>query len=585
MPIQRLETHLINQIAAGEVVERPASVVKELVENALDAGADAIRVDLEQGGKRLIRVTDNGGGIEPAELQLALASHATSKISMVEDLEQVGSLGFRGEALSSIASVSRLSLSSRTAGQPHGWMVTASNGEVSEPVPEAASPGTTVTVRDIFYNTPARRSFLKTDQTEFRHINTLLQRLSLARFDCAFEWSHNGKVIRKCVACRDQKQRDQRVAMLCGKEFLESTLAIDVQNQDLALSGWLARPTFSRSQADLQFFFVNGRMVRDRLIGHAVRQAFQDVLYHGRQPAFVLYLTLPPAQVDVNVHPQKHEVRFRDSRRVHNFIYAGLHRLVAETRPGGEAGASISELPVGPGAFQQPAGQNPMKLGVAEQIVRYGNVLASGQPVPDQAAQASQDIPPLGFALAQLHGVYILAENAQGLILVDMHAAHERITYERLKTACQNQSVNSQLLLVPETLHASEREIACVEQHSTGLGELGFELQVTGPESLVIKRVPALLQNADVPALIRDLLSDLVALGHSNRLQDSMDEVLSTIACHGSIRANRQLTLAEMNALLRQMEETERSDQCNHGRPTWVALDMAGLDRLFLRGR
>ena len=585
MPIQRLENHLINQIAAGEVVERPASVVKELVENALDAGADAIRVELEQGGKRLIRVSDNGSGIEPAELQLALASHATSKISAVADLEQIVSLGFRGEALSSIASVTRLSLTSRTADQPHGWTVTAGNGEVSEPVPEAASPGTTVTVRDLFYNTPARRSFLKTDQTEYRHINTLLQRLSLARFDCAFEWSHNGKVIRKCVACRDQQQRDQRVAMLCGKEFLDSTLAIDVQNQDLVLSGWLARPTFSRSQADLQFFFVNGRMVRDRLIGHAVRQAFQDVLYNGRQPAFVLYLTLPAAQVDVNVHPQKHEVRFRDSRGVHNFIYAGLHRLVAQTRPGGTAGASISELPVGLPTGQLPAGQNPMRLGVAEQIVRYGNVLTSNQPAPGQADPASQEVPPLGFALAQLHGVYILAENAQGLILVDMHAAHERITYERLKTASQNQSVNSQLLLVPETLHASEREIDCVDKHNTELAELGFELQVTGPESLVIKRVPALLQDADVPALIRDLLSDLVALGHSNRLQDSMDEVLSTIACHGSVRANRQLTIAEMNALLRQMEETERSDQCNHGRPTWVALDMVGLDRLFLRGR
>ncbi len=591
MAIQQLPDHLINQIAAGEVVERPASVVKELVENALDAGSDRIRVELESGGKRLIRVSDNGSGIGKAELWLALSRHATSKISTLDDLEALESLGFRGEALPSIASVSRLTLASRTADAAHGWKLDVDGGTFGEAEPAAISAGTQVTVRDLFYNTPARRKFLRTDRTELNHVTDLLKRLALTRFDCAFEWSHGGRTQQRLDAAAGDAERDRRISLLCGQAFIEHALHIDTDAQGLRLHGWVARPTFSRSQNDQQFFFVNGRMVRDRLIAHAVRRAYQDVLFHGRHPAFVLYLELAPALVDVNVHPQKHEVRFRNGRQVHDFLFSRLHRFLADTKPGGvvvessAAAAGPAVLPSSGGAYR-PAGiarQTGMPLAVAEQVARYAELTSTA----DSAGAAPSDrvVPPLGYALAQLHGVYVLAQNSDGLILVDMHAAHERITYEGLKNAYQENGINSQMLLVPHAIALSEKEVAQVEEHGSGFQKLGIELQVAGPESVLVRRVPSLLSGGDIEALVRDVLADLVTLGSSDRLQAEVNEVLSTMACHGSVRANRQLTVAEMNALLRQMEATERADQCNHGRPTWVQLNMTQLDQLFLRGR
>jgi len=584
MPIQLLPEQLINQIAAGEVVERPASVVKELVENALDAGAGKVEIDIEQGGRKLIRVRDDGCGIPAAELALAVERHATSKICNFEELEAVASLGFRGEALPSIASVSRLSLVSRTAQQEHACGIEVEGGKISGPGPVAGDLGTLITVRDLFYNVPARRKFLRAERTEYQHIDGLLKRTALMRFGCAFEWRHNGRTQHRLPVAQSELERDQRVGLLCGPEFLEHSIVLDTGRAGMRLSGWVARPTFSRSQATLQYFFVNGRQVRDKVVAHAVRQAYQDVLYSGRHPAFVLYLELDPREVDVNVHPQKHEVRFRNSRPVHDFLYSSLHHLLAETRPGGEdPGPAVDNHVV---HFPQTGemGNQPIRLAQLQQLYQpphMGTDSFESQP----AAVAESGMPPLGYAVAQLHGVYILAENANGLILVDMHAAHERITYEQLKKSWDCESVKSQLLLVPESCSLSEQEIAQVEEHLEEFEQLGFEIQVTGPESIAIRRVPTLIQNTNTADLVRDVLADLIAAGSSDRMQASMNEVLSTMACHGSVRANRILNREEMNALLRSMEATERSDQCNHGRPTWVQLDMESLDRLFLRGR
>jgi len=602
MTIRQLPENLVNQIAAGEVVERPASVVKELVENALDAEARSVAVTLEQGGKRRIRVEDDGRGIPREELALALASHATSKIGSLEDLEAVRSLGFRGEALASIASVSRLTLISRTPDAEHAWRVTVRDGVVSEPEPAAGAPGTRIEVEDLFYNVPARRKFLRTDRTEFSHIDELVKRVALGRFDVAFRLQHNGKVVRSLPPAGDEAGQAQRVAMLCGKEFLEHAQLIDAGAGPLGLTGWVAEPRYNRAQADRQFFYVNGRMVRDRTIAHAIRQAFRDVLFHGRHPAFVLFLACPPEQVDVNVHPQKHEVRFREQRGVHNFIYSTLHRRLADTGPGEGAprpGSGLETTPAAapvqggmgmglPGAMR---GSTPSAGAVAQQLATYarfsGAAALAPETAPDgtPASDTDPEIPPLGFALAQLHGVYVLAQNVRGLVLVDMHAAHERITYERLKTGQAGQGIRSQALLVPESLNVSEREADLAEASTEALAELGIECDRSGPETLLVRKVPTLLQKADIPALLRDVLSDLEAQGSSSRLESEMDEVLSSMACHGSVRANRRLTLEEMNALLRDMERTERSAQCNHGRPTWVQLDMQALDRLFLRGR
>jgi DNA mismatch repair protein MutL len=618
MPIRQLPENLVNQIAAGEVVERPASVVKEAVENALDAGARSVAVTLEQGGKRLIRIEDDGCGIPRDELALALASHATSKISTLDELEAVESLGFRGEALASIASVSRMSLSSRPPDADHGWQVTVREGRVAEPQPAAGQPGTRLDVEDLFYNVPARRKFLRTDRTEFSHIDELIKRVALGRFDVAFRLQHNGKVVRSLPAAGDETARAARVAGLCGKDFLEHALAIDAGAGPYELTGWVAEPRYNRAQADRQFFYVNGRMVRDRTIAHAIRQAFRDVLFHGRHPAFVLFFRCPPEQVDVNVHPQKHEVRFRDQRSVHNFIYSTLHRVLADTGPGEGAPRPGSGLPadapggmgyvvpsqVGmglgdpgtPGAAVRESGAVPTGYGtpapgaaaIARQFAAYGGSMPVAAPtpgVPDSGADEAEDIPPLGYALAQLHGVYVLAQNARGLVLVDMHAAHERITYERLKAGQAGQGIRSQTLLVPVTLNVSEREADLAEAQADALEAVGIQCDRSGPDSLLVRKVPTLLQDADVSALMMDVLADLATLGSSTRLESEIDEVLSGMACHGSVRANRRLTLEEMNALLRDMERTERIAQCNHGRPTWVQLDMGALDRLFLRGR
>lgn len=604
MPISRLPDHLVNQIAAGEVVERPASVVKEAVENSLDAESRSVRVVLEQGGKRLIRVEDDGRGIGRDELALALSSHATSKIGGLEDLEAVRTLGFRGEALASVASVSRLALASRREGDPHGWSVDARNGKISDPVPAPGDTGTRLEVRDLFYNVPARRKFLRTDRTEFGHIDDLLRRTALGNAGVAFELQHNGKVVRSLPPAADDHGMARRLAAVCGEEFLAHAIRIDAGVEAMTLGGWVAEPRYNRAQADRQYFFVNGRMVKDRVIAHAVRQAFRDVLFHGRHPAFVLFLALPFDTVDVNVHPQKHEVRFRNQRQVHDFIYSSLHRALADTgvgagapRPGtAPPGPPASEpaprqatVPVGPG-YGAGGGSRPAAPGaIRDEMAAYSRLMAPGAVEGSNVVPISQEdpgeIPPLGFALAQLHGVYILAENADGLVLVDMHAAHERITYERLKAAVAADGVRSQPLLVPVGVNVSEREADLAEKHEPRLAELGFDCDRTGPETLLVRKVPTLLARADVAALITDVLADLAAGSGSSRLAAEMDEVLADMACHGSVRANRRLTLDEMNALLRDMEATERSAQCNHGRPTWVQFDMAALDRFFLRGR
>ncbi len=593
-PIRELPAQVANQIAAGEVVERPASIVKELLENALDAAARRIEVTLEQGGVGLIRVRDDGGGIPADELPLALRRHATSKLASSGELMRIQTLGFRGEALPSIASVARLDIASAVAGVPAAQLL---HGQ-SEPAPAAHPTGTTVTVRDLFYNLPARRKFLRAEKTEFQHADELLRRLALARFDVGLAWSHNGKPVQQLPPALDLAAREQRLARLCGQGFVDAALRLDFPAGELRLSGWAALPTFSRAAADMQHWYVNGRLVRDKLLTHAARQAYQDVLYHGRQPAYVLYLDLPAELVDVNVHPAKAEVRFRDSRSVHDLVRRCLREVIAS---GGRAGAQAGETKPGSTAVPLPdsgfAGSpsrlweaNAPRLStgqVAEQLAAYTQLArgaaqdAAGAPVA-LPADADQ---PLGRPLAQLMGIYILAQGARGLVLVDMHAAHERITYERLRAAHASGRIVSQPLLVPLTLHLGAAELAMVEQHAELWPQLGLELAVLGPDTLAVREVPALLAGGDVAALVRDVLAELREHGRSARVQERIDALLSGMACHGSVRAGRQLSLAEMDALLRDMERTERSGQCSHGRPTWVELPLAELDRLFLRGR
>ncbi|UVE17554.1 DNA mismatch repair endonuclease MutL [Pseudomonas sp. LS44] len=616
--IQLLSPRLANQIAAGEVVERPASVAKELLENSLDSGARRIEVDVELGGTKLLRVRDDGCGISSDDLPLALARHATSKIRELEDLERVLSMGFRGEALASISSVARLTLTSRTADAEQAWQVETEGRDMQPRVQPAAHPvGTSVEVRDLFFNTPARRKFLRAEKTEFDHLQEVIKRLALARFDVAFQLRHNGKSVLNLHEAGDEASRARRVAAVCGAVFLEQALPIEIERSGLRLWGWVGLPTFSRSQADLQYFYVNGRMVRDKLVAHAVRQAYRDVLFNGRHPTFVLFLEIDPAVVDVNVHPTKHEVRFRDGRMVHDFLYGTLHRALGEVRPEDQLAAPAAVLsivrPSGPAAGEfGPQGEiglaaNVLERSSAEPSWRPpvgGYQSRSGSALPAAEAQGAYreyfaplnvaaaalpeqqgDIPPLGYALAQLKGVYILAENLQGLVLVDMHAAHERITYERLKVAMASEGLSGQPLLVPESLAVSQREADCAEEHTEWFRRLGFELQRLGPESLAIRQIPALLKQAEANRLVQDVLADLMEYGTSDRIQAHLNELLATMACHGAVRANRRLTLPEMNGLLRDMENTERSGQCNHGRPTWTQLGMDDLDKLFLRGR
>jgi DNA mismatch repair protein MutL len=593
MPIRQLPELLINQIAAGEVVERPSSVVKELVENSLDAGAQSIQVFLEQGGKRLVRVVDDGYGIPKDELALALTRHATSKITSLQELEEVESMGFRGEALPSMASVSRMTVTSRTEDAEHAWQIKTSNGEIEAAVPASGAFGTQVELRDLFYNVPARRKFMRTDRTEFSHVDELLKRFALSRPDVGFQLQHNNRTVRQFPPVRTDEQMLTRLEAVVGKEFVEHALSIDEQRGSFGLRGWVAEPRYNRSQADRQFFFVNGRVIRDRLVAHAIRQAFRDVLFHGRHPAFVLFLELPFVGVDVNVHPQKQEVRFRDSRSVHDFIYSTLNRCLAGAgvgagamRPGSDVYEPGSAGQAGEWAARQPA----MAINVAEQIQSYAALVSSpaggrgGSGIP-VAMESGDEFPPMGFALAQLHGVYILAQNQHGLVMVDMHAAHERITYERFKAGLAEDGIRSQNLLVPVTVHVSEREADMLEDHAASLESLGISCDRSGPQTIVVRKVPTLLQHADMSALLQDVLSELASDGKSLKIESEMDEVLSSMACHGSVRANRQLNIAEMNALLRDMERTERSAQCNHGRPTWIQMDMQSLDRLFLRGR
>ena len=618
--IRPLPEILINQIAAGEVVERPASVVKELVENALDAGATRVDIDLEEGGVRLIRIRDNGGGIAAEQLPLAVSRHATSKISSLDDLESVATLGFRGEALPSIASVSRFTLASRRAHDEPGAALQIDGGKVGEVAPRAHAPGTTVEVRELFYNVPARRKFLRAERTELGHIEEWLRSLALARPDVELRVSHNGKPSRRYKP--GDLYSDARLGETLGEDFARLALRVDHAGAGLRLHGWIAQPQYSRASADQQYLYVNGRSVRDRSVAHAVKLAYGDVLYHGRQPAYVLFLELDPARVDVNVHPAKHEVRFRDSRLVHDFVYRTLKDALAETRAGMEA-AVVPAAATGEGAavtdvagndnggygLARPAGmaaastawqsrQSPLGLQVADAPRAYAALYApaagsntampampsnSGVGLPATASDSG--VPPLGYAIAQLHGIYILAECAEGLIVVDMHAAHERIGYERLKTAHDGIGLHAQPLLVPITLAVGERDADTAEREAATLAELGFEVTRSGPGSLHVRSIPALLANAEPEGLLRDVLTDLREHGQSRRVASARDELLSTMACHGAVRANRRLTVPEMNALLRDMEATERSGQCNHGRPTWARFSLAEIDRWFLRGR
>ncbi|WP_373089143.1 DNA mismatch repair endonuclease MutL [Zhongshania sp.] len=617
--IRLLDPRLANQIAAGEVVERPASVVKELLENSLDAGARRIELDIEEGGVKLIRVRDDGAGIAEDDLPLALSRHATSKISVLEDLESVASLGFRGEALASISSVSRLCLNTAQEGSVSGWSARSEGRDMETVLAPVGHPrGTTVEVRDLFFNTPARRKFLRTEKTEFNHLEEVVKRQALSRYDVGFSLRHNGRAVHSLKPADNQLEQERRLAAVCGPAFMEQALYIDREAMGLRLWGWVALPSFSRSQADLQHFYVNGRYVRDRLVVHAVRQAYRDVLFHGRHPAFVLYLELAPAAVDVNVHPTKHEVRFRDGRTVHDFIFRTLHKVLADVRPDtvpqqaampaggaesfmampqtqsvmslGETGSvSPAAVNAAPSSFQPQNNvaynsqyQPQYGAGVADQRANYQRLQAGSESV---GAGDGSIAPPLGYALAQLKGIYILAENQQGMVLVDMHAAHERITYERMKNARDGEGIRRQPLLVPMNLAVSEREADCAEQHVEVFAELGIGIERVAAESIIVRELPTILADTSVEQLVRDVLSDLLEFGSTDRIQAHINEILSTMACHGSVRANRRLTLPEMNGLLRDMEATERSGQCNHGRPTWVQVGLAELDKWFLRGR
>ena len=590
--IRTLPSHLVNQIAAGEVVERPASVVKELVENSLDAGAGSITVEIDAGGTRLIRVSDDGQGIERDELASALSRHATSKIGSLEDLENIASLGFRGEALPSIASVSRLSISSRHRDAECAWKLLAR--DVGEPVPDPLQQGTRVEVLELFYNVPARKKFLRTEQTEYKHIESLFKNMALSNPAVAFRLLHNQKTVYQLPSVQSDVDLRRRLAALCGSSFADSLVEIDVAADQLRLQGWVALPTFNRSQPDMQYFFVNRRMVRDKLVNHAVRQAYRDVLFHGRHPAYVLSLSLDARELDVNVHPQKHEVRFRNSRAVHDFLFRSLHQALAEVQPERQVESPAfslhREMPAAAPAqaglgLGYRGGSGADRSGrVGEQLQSYAALLDPG-PASVEQSDSTEEVPPLGFAVAQLKGIYILAENRDGLVVVDMHAAHERIVYERMKQHVAAEKVISQPLLVPLNFNLSRAEADLVEEQGEALRRLGFEVERLGPEQVRLRALPALLQHADGEQLLRDVLADFAEHGRSERIDEVRDEMLSTMACHASVRANRQLTLAEMNALLRDIEHTERSGQCNHRRPTWKQLSLGQLDKLFLRGQ
>ena len=616
-PILALPDHLISQIAAGEVVERPSAVVKELLENALDAGATTVTVRLDEGGVKRIAIIDNGRGIPADQLPLAVQRHATSKIASLEELENVATLGFRGEALASISSVAVLTLTTRTADAAHAWQI--ENGKIT---PASGAQGTTVDVQDLYYNTPARRKFLKSEQTEFGHCAEVVRRIALARPDVSFSLSHNGKTVDHW----NVSAFDKRSASILGESFSSARLAVDESAGSLRLHGFIGLPTASKGRADSQYFYVNGRFVRDKLLTHAVRAAYQDVLHGDRYPSYVIALDLDPALVDVNVHPSKIEVRFRDSRSIHQFVFHAVNRALAQTSAtafgtvpapataslddnngsngktgmpwigGTQTSFSAQFSTPNPGSNldqNRTAGidynfmqQRQMPMGVAQSSERYGALFADNpNSQPASATALPNDDHPLGFALAQLHGIYVLAQNSKGLVLVDMHAAHERILYEQLKNALDDNAMPVQALLIPITFHADGVEVGTAEENREILSSLGFDIAAISPTTLAVRAVPALLRNADAQSLARDVLREVREFGGSRVLIDRRNELLGTMACHTAVRANRSLTNVEMNALLRQMEQTERADQCNHGRPTWVQLGLNDLDRMFMRGQ
>ena len=585
--IRLLPDLLISQIAAGEVVDRPASALKELLENSLDAGATEISTQLADGGIRQIRVADNGGGIDKDDLPLALARHATSKITSLEDLERVASLGFRGEALASIAAVSHFSLASRTAGSAHAWKIEASGDAISAPEPAAVAAGSIVEASDLYFNTPARRKFLRSPQTEYAHSEETFKRLALSRPDVRFVLTHNGRAQWHLQAASPR----ERIHAVLGEEFAAASLPVDVDNVGLRLHGLAAQPAYSRSSRDAQYFFVNGRFVRDKILAHAVREAYHDVLHHDRHSAYVLFLELDPALVDANVHPTKIEVRFRDSRGMHQFVFHALEKALSATRAGhpaaGQPAPSSAAFRVDGGFSRQPG----IDL-LANEPASFYAALFGAAGTATAAVTGRQSVPmpqdeehPLGFALAQLSGIYVLAQNRLGLVVVDMHAAHERIVYEKLKTALDDDGIPTQQVLIPATMTASALEVATAAENPSTLSRLGFELAVIAPNALAVRSVPMTLVQADSAQLARDVLSEIAEFGGSRVLVERQNEMLSTMACHAAVRANRALTIAEMNALLREMEATERSGQCNHGRPTWFQVTISELDKMFLRGR
>jgi len=607
--IRLLPDQLISQIAAGEVVERPASALKELLENSLDAGSTDIQVSLLQGGIKQMRVTDNGAGVEKEDLMLALTRHATSKIASLEDLESVASLGFRGEALASIASISRTQLLSRQVGSKHAWRIGSEGSDISAVEPAALDAGTVIEVSDLYFNTPARRKFLKTEATEFGHCEEMFTRIALSRPDVSLMLQHNGRALSRFAI----GQPERRFSEVLGSEFVAESIAVDESAAGLRLWGMAAKPTFNRNSRDTQYVYVNGRFVRDKVIAHAIRQAYQDVLHHDRHPAFVLFLELDPNLVDVNVHPAKTEVRFRDSQAIHRFIFHSLHKALAI--PTGVSNAvtanqaqynpfspQASNTPSANSGMLYPTQQSQINLSAHEPPSFYQSLFGSNVNLNANAAPLPPDLLPnqamgmenineypLGFAVGQVHGVYVLAQNKEGLVVVDMHAAHERIMYEKLKNALDSKTVQMQPLLLPVSFNADKLEVATVHEALAGnqatLQQLGFDIAILSPTTLAVRAVPTMLQDADAVTLARDVLRDLREYGASRVLTERRNELLGTMACHAAVRANRSLTIPEMNALLRDMEATERSGQCNHGRPTWFQVSMTDLDKMFMRGK
>ena len=590
---------LINQIAAGEVIERPASALKELLENSLDAGASSIEVQLESGGIKMLRVRDNGKGIEKNDIKLALMRHATSKIASLDDLQQVGSMGFRGEALASMAAVAQLTMTSRTGSDTHAWQVEALDGQLSEPIPASQPQGTSIELREIYFNTPARRKFLKTESTEFAHCEETFKRIALSSPHVAFSLQRNGKTVWQLP----EQTAAERINAILGEEFGHAAVSVKRQAANLALSGLAALPAYSKANRNAQYFFVNGRFIRDKVASHALRQAYQDILHHQRHPAFVLFLELPPEQVDVNVHPAKSEVRFRESQGIHQFIFHTLQEALAvpassqETQPAAPQHApsftptqqsmrlGVAEREAAYRLWEVQTGNQADKVGWVERSDTHQPAMQANDGYRDTQPSLPQDAHPLGFALAQLSGVYILAQNSQGLIVVDMHAAHERIVYEKLKNSLDSEQIATQPLLIPVSFYAEALDVATVEAEQDALQTLGFDIAPLSPTTLAVRAMPVMLKQSEAEAAARDVINELREFGSSRAMTERRDELLSTLACHGAVRANRILTVTEMNALLREMEQTERSGQCNHGRPTWFQLSMNALDKMFMRGQ